>query len=250
VGSPLIVDSRVIVATGGFDSGSVVALSAAGEVMWRFDGRSVGAPMGPVQDAPAYHEGLIYVTTTGTDGRLYVIEAATGVERCHSLRSGGLRWPTIVDDVLYLSTAQGAYAIRPEACRIASDAVPEGRLPFYSFPGSGVSAPPVVVGDLMIVPAGPDLVAIDLTNPNGSVYEWQFASGAPIQSAPVVAGDVVYFGNEDGTVFTSMDGSVTAIGPRSWTSPTTTLETDGGSDSPPTTTVGPVTTGGAGPLSG
>jgi outer membrane protein assembly factor BamB len=44
-------------------------------------------------------------------------------------------------------------------------------------------------------------VAIDLSNNDPEAFEWIFQSGALIQSAPVVAGDTLYFGNNAGTVF-------------------------------------------------
>jgi outer membrane protein assembly factor BamB len=99
--------------------------------------------------------------------------------------------------VVYIATAEGQiYPRNPGDC----DRGPANRGFVYQFTG-GVSATPVIVGDLLIVPNGPSLVAIDLNNNDPEAFEWIFHSGALIQSAPVVAGDTVYFGNNAGTVY-------------------------------------------------
>jgi len=263
VGSPLIVGDRVIVASSGPESAEIIALLLPREEDWTFSEHE-GEPIGPIQGGPAYHDGIVYITTTGSDGRLYLIDAETGDGICRSAQLGSLRFPPmIVDDKVYVSLEQAVYALpagRAGRCRL-----PESGLWNYPFPGSGVTAAPVVVGDLMIVPSGPDLVAIDLTDADAATYVWRFEAGAPIDSSPVVAGDTIYFGNDDGVVFavplypddtssvkelwrwetggpvrssvavidgiafiTSTDGTITAVGPRAWVRPSSEVATTTG----------------------
>ena len=198
VGSPLIVDSRVIVASSRPDSAEVISLlPLSQEVEWTFP--AIGdEPMGPIQGAPAYHDGVIYVSTTGVGGSLYLIDAATGEGLCQSQPLGDLAFPPmIVDGVVYVTTSERfIYPFVAGSCSTK----PANRQFQYDFPG-GVTAAPVVVGDLMVVPNGSNLVAIDLTSADRGASLWIFPSGALIQSSPVVSGDTIYFGNNSGTVF-------------------------------------------------
>jgi serine/threonine-protein kinase len=103
----------------------------------------------------------------------------------------------IVDGVVYVTTSERfIYPFVAGSCSTK----PANRQFQYDFPG-GVTAAPVVVGDLMVVPNGSNLVAIDLTSADRGASLWIFPSGALIQSSPVVAGDTIYFGNNSGTVF-------------------------------------------------
>ena len=198
VGSPLIVGSRVIVASSRPDSGQVISLlPLTQEVEWTYP--PIGEePIGPIQGAPAFHEGMIYVTTTGIGGILYGIDAETGVPRCQSQPLGDLAFPpVIVDGVVYVTTSERfVYPFVAGSCT----SKPANRQFQYDFPG-GVTAAPVIVGDVMVVPNGSNLVAVDLTSTDRGASLWIFPSGAVIQSSPVVAGDTVYFGNNSGTVF-------------------------------------------------
>lgn len=198
VGAPVMVDSRVIVASSQPNSAEIISmLPLSREIEWTFTGLD-GEAMGPVRAAPAYHEGIVYVTTRGSQGRLYLIDAETGEGICDSAPLGNIDYsPVISGGVVYLATAEGqVYPRNLGDC----DRGPANRGFVYQFTG-GVSATPVIVGDLLLVPNGPSLVAIDLTNNDPEAFEWIFHSGALIQSAPIVAGDTVYFGNNAGTVF-------------------------------------------------
>lgn len=278
VGSPLVIDPRVVVVSTRPDSAEVISLlPITREVEWTFTGMD-GEPMGPVRGAPAYSNGIIYVTTTGDQGQLYLIDAETGEGICASQKLGDLAFnPVINNGVVYLTGSEGGvFALAEGSC----SRIPEGRGLVYGFAG-GITAAPVIVGDLMIVPNLSRMIAIDLTSTSADSYEWIFESGAIIQSTPVVAGDTVYFGNNDGVVFalaidaatdegeviwrwqtgnavvapvavldgvvfvTSTDTTITAIGSGPAGTTTTTTTTPGASTTAPgatTTTPGATTT--------
>jgi outer membrane protein assembly factor BamB len=63
---------------------------------------------------------------------------------------------------------------------------------------SGAGAAPAISGDLAIIPVGSQVLFLDLVSDS---ILFNFDAGSAVRSAPVIAGDKVYFGNEAGTVF-------------------------------------------------
>ncbi len=277
VGAPLLLDPVVVFVSSRPDSAQVIAVAPiAREVRWTFTGMGE-EPMGPVRAAPAYSNGIIYVTTTGDFGRLYLIDAETGEGICESQPLGDLAYhPVIVDGVVYLAGSTGqVYALKEGSC----SSIPDNRTLVYQF-GNGVTGSPVVIGDLMIVPTLNQITAIDANSSDPNAYEWIFRTPAMIQSGVVVAGEAVYFGDNNGTVYAvklhpdSQDGellwtwqtgnsiqatpvvlngvvivagtdtTVTAIGPgapgeEATTTTTTSTTIGGGGGTPTTTTLAP-----------
>ena len=203
VGSPIIVGERVVVASSQTGSAQIVSiLPISREVEWTFPGDG-DDPIGPVRGAPAHHNGVIYVATSGPGelGTLLLIDAATGQEKCRSPEIGRSDVnPIVVGDVTYVLTAAGQLWTFPAgSCRPGA----EGRLTFYPVLGAG--AAPAILGSIAVVAIGPRIAAIDLANLEpGYEAEWFHETGSTISSAPVIADGKVYFGDGSG-VLTALD---------------------------------------------
>ena len=281
-GAPLIVGERVFVVSSQSNSAQIVSfLPIAREIEWTYPAADAD-PIGPVNGAPAYDDGVLYVATAGPGekGSLLMIDAETGDLICETLPIGRINVnPVVVDDVAYVLTAAGQLWTYPAgSCRAGA----EGRLTYYSV--TGAEAPPAISGNLMIIPIGPRIAAIDVTNlESGYDGEWFFETGSRILSAPVIANGRVYFGDGDGVlnvldlvtgkllwewdtgsrivssplvmngvvIVTSTDGTVVAIGDGPTVVPvpepsddttTTTGDTAGQPGDTTTTTQGDVTT--------
>ncbi|HAX82861.1 MAG TPA: hypothetical protein DCY40_09890 [Actinobacteria bacterium] len=206
--APLVVDNRVVVATAGPDSGRLFSIAPLNKTVdWTFPlsaGDCAGLtesvpecdPVGPIVGAPAASDGVIYFGTSGVgEGYLYAIDAATGQQVCRSVGLGSIEVnPVVVDGVVYALTTTGQlYAFAVPSC---STPAPNRNALYYDVSGAG--AAPAVAGDLMIIPVGSQVLFLDL--PTDTILH-NFDAGSAVRSAPVIAGDIVYFGNEAGKVF-------------------------------------------------
>ncbi|MGH8874804.1 MAG: PQQ-binding-like beta-propeller repeat protein, partial [Acidimicrobiia bacterium] len=201
-GAPLTVEDVVYVAT--TDGYVHASRGDNGTGLWRFpEGEE---PVGPIVAALAHHEGVVYAGSE--DGFLYLIDAATGAEVCRFQAGAAIvANPVIADGVVYVPTRGSLVYSRPVgACQ---GTVP-GRLLTY-FIGTPVNVAPAVDADLMYVPSGDFLLSIDLdgggpgeSDPNTMnelIWPDPFQAGGAILSAPVVAGESVYVGSEDGSLY-------------------------------------------------
>ena len=206
--APLVVDNRVIVATAGPDSGRLFSVAPLNKTVdWTFplSAEQCAAlteavpecePVGPIVGAPAAADGIIYFGTSGIgEGFLYAIDAATGQQVCRSVGLGSIEVnPVVVDGVVYALTTTGQlYAFAVPSC---STPAPNRNALYYDVSGAG--AAPAVSGDLMIIPVGSQVLFVDL--PSDTIL-FNFDAGSAVRSAPVIAGGIVYFGNEAGKVF-------------------------------------------------
>lgn len=199
VGAPLILGERAIVVSSQSNSAQIVSfLPIARETEWTYPAEGA-EPIGPIRGAPAYYDGVLYVATAGPgeQGSMLLIDIETGELICETLPIGRIDVnPVVVDDVAYVLTAAGQLWTYPAgSCRAGA----EGRLTYYSVTGAGT--PPAISGNLMIIPIGPRIAAIDVTNlESGYDGEWFFETGSTISSAPVIANGRVYFGDGDGVL--------------------------------------------------
>jgi hypothetical protein len=209
--APLVVDNRVIVATAGPDSGRLFSVAPLNKTVdWTFplSAEQCAAlteavpecePVGPIVGAPAAADGIIYFGTSGIgEGFLYAIDAATGQQVCRSVGLGSIEVnPVVVDGVVYALTTTGQlYAFAVPSC---STPAPNRNTLYYDVSGAG--AAPAVSGDLMIIPVGSQVLFVDL--PTDTIL-FNFDAGSAVRSAPVIAGGIVYFGNEAGKVLPSI----------------------------------------------
>jgi outer membrane protein assembly factor BamB len=138
----------------------------------------------------------------------------------------------------------------------------------------GAGAAPAISGNVMVIPIGPALVRIDLSDLDSSYdLDWRYETGTTITAAPVIADEKVYFGDGAGVlhvldlatrellwqwdtgsrivssplvmngvvIVTSTNGMVVAIGEGTPVQPVTT-EPSGGTDTTTATTAGETTT--------
>jgi len=200
VGSPLIIGDRVVVVSSRSDSAQIVTfLPISREIAWTFPGEGDEA-IGPIRGAPAYDDGIIYIATAGPgeQGSLLVLDADTGDLICESLPIGRSEVnPVVADGVVYVLTAAGQLWTFPtdNSCRAEA----EGRLTYYAV--TGASTAPAISGNILVIPIGPRIAAIDVSNLEpGYDGEWFFETGSTISSAPVIADGRVYFGDGDGVL--------------------------------------------------
>lgn len=189
--SPVIAEGKVFVAT---IDGVVHALDlVAGEEVWRHPAEGEG--LGTITATLAYDEGVLYVGTE--EGYLHLLEAETGEERCNFFASADIVAGPVVDDgAVYVPTRGNTIFVRPAgAC---NGSVP-GRLPLYGTE-TPVEVPPAIFGDVMYLPSGQFLYAIDLGD-NSHLWAPSTVNLDDVISAPpVVAEGVVYVGTRSGLV--------------------------------------------------
>lgn len=189
--TPVIAEGKVFVAT---IEGVVHALDlVAGEEMWRHPAEGEG--LGTITAPLAYDDGVIYVGSE--EGNLHLLEAETGEERCNFFASADIvASPVVSEGAVYIPTRGNTIFVRPAgAC---SGSVP-GRLPLYGTE-TPVEMPPAIVGDVMYLPSGQFLYAIDLED-NSHLWSPSTVDVDDVISAPpVVADGVVYIGTRSGLV--------------------------------------------------
>ncbi|MFP3915499.1 MAG: PQQ-binding-like beta-propeller repeat protein, partial [Actinomycetota bacterium] len=190
--SPVVAGDAAFVAT---SDGFVHAVGLArGNRIWTYPPGEEG--VGPISAPLAYHEGVLYVGTER--GSLYLLEAANGSLRCEFFASAAVVANPILDrGAMYLPTRGNTIFLRPAGTCEGSVAE---RLPLYGTE-TAVEVPPAISGDVMFLPSGQFLYAIDL---HSNEHVWPASTvdaGSTISAAPVVAGDAVYFGTQAGRVW-------------------------------------------------
>lgn len=187
--SPVVAEGKAFVAT---SDGSVHALELVdGQEVWRYPAEGDG--LGVVSAPLVYHDGVVYVGTEG--GELHLIEAATGEARCQFDAGAAIVANPVIADALYLPTRGNTIFVRPIG-ECGQRPVP-GRLPLYGTE-TAVEVAPAIRGDRMYLPSGRFLYSIDLRDNSHAWPASTVDAGSLISGAPVVAGDAVYFGTEDG----------------------------------------------------
>lgn len=187
--SPVVAEGMAFVAT---SDGWVHALGLTdGHQVWRYPAEGDG--LGVVSAPLVYHEGVVYVGTES--GALHLIEAATGEARCQFDTGAAIVANPVIADALYLPTRGNTIFVRPIG-QCDQGSVP-GRLPLYGTE-TAVEVAPAIRGDTMYLPAGRFLYAIDLRDNSHAWPASTVDAGSLVSGAPVVAGEAVYFGTEDG----------------------------------------------------
>jgi outer membrane protein assembly factor BamB len=197
--SPVVDDDRVYVAT---IDGLVHALDlGTGEILWTYPGADA-EPSGAVTAGLALDNGIIYVGTE--TGGLHLINT-DGTLHCETTLDGSIRVnPVITDGLAYIAVGSVMRVLPAGVCeQLVSETV-------QYLSETVIEVAPAVVGDLMYIPNGIFLNAVDrsaveegVSDPL-DVHHWspgQVHAEGRIASAPVVTNDAVYFGTETGWVY-------------------------------------------------
>ncbi|OIB56471.1 PQQ-binding-like beta-propeller repeat protein [Natrialba sp. SSL1] len=208
--SPTVADGVVYV---GSNDGHLYALDADdGELLWAFEAED------SVMRAPAVADGSVYFGST--DHSLYAVDIETAEEQWPGAANGDEtdnpideRWrvetddriqsrPTVADGVVYVGSNDDLlYAVEADSGDIrwtfqtggsvtASPAVTEHAVYAASFDNYVHALSPT---------AGPEPDDDDETA-SPETYFWAESGFQGVRSSPVVVGDALYVGNEDGTV--------------------------------------------------
>ncbi|HEX6299705.1 MAG TPA: PQQ-binding-like beta-propeller repeat protein [Acidimicrobiia bacterium] len=197
--SPVVDDERVYVAT---TDGQVHAIDlGTGEVLWTYPGPDA-EPLGAITAGLALDNGIIYAGTE--TGGLHLINT-DGTLHCETRLDGSIRVnPVVTDGRAYIAFGSLLRVFPAGVCeQLVSEAV-------QYLSETVIEVAPAVVGDLMYIPNGIFLNAIDrkaveegVSDPL-DVHHWspgQVRANGKIASPPVVTDDAVYFGTETGWVY-------------------------------------------------
>lgn len=208
--SPIVEDGVVFVAT---EDGVVYAIElASGDQLWQYP-EPDAEPMGPITAGLAFSDGIVYAGTE--DGTLHLINADGTLDtagdtsdsrlHCEADMDGSITVnPVVVDGTVYISIGHFVYMLPAGVCEVP---ITE-RVQYLS--ENVVDVAPAVHGNLMYVPNGQWLNAIDLTRVGegssdpDAVHHWSVGkvnADAKISTPPVVTRDAVYFGTESGRVY-------------------------------------------------
>lgn len=195
--APVVGDGIVMVAT---SDGFVHGLGLVdGAELWTYPAEGEG--LGPISADLAYADGFLYVGTEQSG--LHVVNAADGTYVCdHNMNvSPILANPVVAGGAVYVPTQARTIFVFPAGT--CQGQVP-GRLPWYPTE-TPVNLAPAIVGDVMFLAEGLFLYKLDLVWNDGDEprdrHLWApttVMASEPISTPPVVAGDTVYFGTEDG----------------------------------------------------
>lgn len=193
--TPVVEDGVVYVAT---TAGVVHAIElASGNELWQYP-----EPLGTITAGLAFHDGLLYVGTQ--EGTLHLIDTS-GNLHCESDLDGSISVnPIVVEGIAYISIGNFIRMFPAGVCNVP---ITES-VQYLS--ETVVDVAPAVVGNLIYVPNGQWLNAIDRTaveegvaNPE-EAHHWSpgmVNADAKISTPPVVTRDAVYFGTESGRVY-------------------------------------------------
>jgi outer membrane protein assembly factor BamB len=193
--SPAVDGSRVYA---GSADGRVYAFDrTTGATKWKFETEGVKLNSGDfgfdrrtVQSSPAVANGTVYVGAR--DGWIYAIDGATGTEKWRYDHK--VSWintsPAVVDGVVYAGSSDAQFVQALDAAT--------GKELWRATTGVTWSSP-AVTGDMVYAGDGAGRVnAID--RKTGKLL-WSFRTGSTVYSSPTPAGDLVFFGSTDGSVY-------------------------------------------------
>lgn len=166
------------------------------EVLWR------GPEMDGVHGTPTVHDGTVYVNSGGFQGvqpHVRAFDAASGEEQWrYDTGSESKGTPAVAGGRVFVNSRDGLHAI-DAATGDRAFVVPDAA---YDW------ATPAATADAVYTTAyrddGVELLAIDAAD--GTV-RWRVPADPTHHGPPVVAGDIVYAGTDDGVVALAADGT-------------------------------------------
>lgn len=192
---PVVADNVIYV---GNESGGLYAVSADGTVLWNYPAA------GFVDSNPTVTVAGGVVYFGNHNGDLYAINTAgTLLWRYHVTTRRVDARPVVADNVVYIGTDSGLYALKPGG--------PSYSVRWHNPADALVVSGPVMAGGVLYAGTG-----ASTGNDNGKLYalnattghtNWQHTIGPAIFSSPVVAGDMVFIGSEDDDLYAFYTGS-------------------------------------------
>ncbi len=192
--SPVAVNGHLFI--GGCD-GRIRAFDVStGRLLWLLDSQTEGS-----YASPAYAEGTVY---TGSDGlrrsALFAIDAASGQVKWRKDLSRQLyATPAVAGSVVYAHVRDDhVYALNVEdgsvRWKTPAPAPQHGSSVFTDLTKSS----PALTPDHLLVGIGRALVAME--RKTGTIL-WRSETGGKVDSSPLVVGDTVYVGSDDGVFY-------------------------------------------------
>ena len=187
-----------ITSTPNFD-GNMVLFGAGNETLYCLDKERGGNPLwtfkvpgGPVLGSPAIIDKKTFVA--GCDSSLHVIDTTRGKEiKAIDLDGQVGATPALAGDFLYVGTMTNqVQAVNLKKGTVAWTYEAKKRPQAYY-------ASVAVTKDLVL--AGSRDKCLHAIDRNNGVAKWVFATGAKVDSSPVVVGNRVYFGSADGKLY-------------------------------------------------
>ncbi|MCP5116325.1 MAG: PQQ-like beta-propeller repeat protein, partial [bacterium] len=182
--SAVVTGGKVLI--GSYDEHLYALDAATGKLVWRFQ------TLGPVHATPGTYDGITYVA--GCDENFRAIRVADGRE-IYYIESGAYTGasPALVDGKAYYGTFNnevlGVNLTARDIMWVYEH--PKRHFPFYS------SA--AVLGDRVVV-GGRDKMVHCLNTKTGEPH-WTYMTRARVESSPVIAGNRVYVGSNDGRFY-------------------------------------------------
>lgn len=191
--TPVVAESVVMVAT---TDGFVHGLDlASGSTLWQYPAPGEDG-LGPISADLTYSEGILYVGTEQSG--LHLLNAVDGTFVCENNVGAApiVTAPIVSDGAVYVATrAQTIFILPTGAC---SGSVPDRPILYPT--DSGVQVGFSIAGDVLYLPSGKFLYAINLLDNTDIWSPATIFMDEAISTPPVVAGDTVYFGTEGGLV--------------------------------------------------
>lgn len=198
--SPVVDGQHAYVAT---TAGVVYALDlSSGAVVWQYPAADE-EPLGAIVADLTLDDGIIYVGTQ--EGTFHQINT-DGSLHCEATKPGPLEVnPVVVDGQVFIVVAGTVEILPVGVCEVLVSDMRQ-----YLNPDGALEVAPAIVGDIMYLPNGDFLLAIDHTMVGEAVSSpdeldhWSAGkvnAGGKIVSPPVVTNDAVYFGTENGLVY-------------------------------------------------
>ena len=199
--TPTLAGGRVFVGTA---NGHIVALDAqSGTQLWKFatdgvtiDSSKFGFDRHTIQSSPAVADGT--VVTGARDGKIYALDAASG--RVKWTQSHGTSWiitsPAIVDGTVYLGSSDAGFV---QALQLS-----DGKEVWKSVTQSPVWSSPAIAGDTLYT--ADFLGRLHAIDRRTGQQRWFFRAGAHVFAGPLVDGNRIYFGSNDGALYALRTG--------------------------------------------
>jgi eukaryotic-like serine/threonine-protein kinase len=195
--TPAVHAGRVFVAS--FDGDAYAADLATGKQLWRFETEGHGLDSGKfgydrrsVQSSPAVANGV--VTFGSRDGHFYGVDESSGTQRW---RLHDTVWwinasPAMENGRAYATSSDGRYVEAVEAAT--------GKAAWTFDAGANFFGSVALAGDVAF--AGDFQGRLHALDKATGKELWRFsAEGSRIVTSPAVAGDRIYYGSDDGSVF-------------------------------------------------
>lgn len=200
---PVLAGDVIIVASG---AGRIHALTTdLSSEAWRFPSEGTA---GPFTTTPTLAGEFVYAASD--DGTVYVLDTASGIEQCSYELPETTSAPIVVaEGRAWIPTGNSGIQVLA-----AGTCAPPAQPPLIVNTGARITVAPIITEDTIYVASGMLMTALSL--PDLQTERWSVATEDLIESSPVLAGGVLYFGSNDGYLY-AVD---VASGEQLWRYPT------------------------------